>query len=462
MSASWNNVLNAIEEKVPAPTFNRWFKTLTPVSSASDVLKLEAQDEFDALFVERNFAQLIQLHVNRISTAPVSVTISYRSPAANANVTTPEPIAAEPASEPAFSGSGDMPVQTESHQSLEERIAKAGLRARYTFENFVAGPSNEFALAASRAAFQKPGQIYSPLFLCGEVGLGKTHLLNAIGIALLETNADKRIRYMTCEAFMNEMVQHIQDRNMAAFRQGLRHDLDVLLIDDVQFLSGKDGTQQEFFHTFNSLHQMGAQIVLTSDRYPHQIPDLDERLRSRFQWGLIADIRPPSADTRLAIVRQKAHELDFSIPEDVAEFLATNVQTNIRELEGALLRLHAYQGFSDRPVTLELARDVLRQFLRAESRSVSVEKIQKTVCTYFNVRLADLRGKTRKRDVSHPRQIAMYLAKEITGESYPQLGKAFGGRDHTTVLAGYRRIESMISEDMTTRAAVENLARQLS
>jgi len=467
MTKTWEDVLTVIEGKVPPPTFNRWFRPLTAETFTDGEVCLVADDEFDALFIEKNFAALITLHLRRITGDGVNLRITHGSrlgPPKVSRRVTGDP---EPPGEGASSDPQTMPAATSTPSSAPpsstptERVIDAGLRLQYAFEDFVVGVSNEFAHAACRAVQARPGAVYNPLFICGGVGLGKTHLLNAIGIEMLRSNPETRVRYCSSESFMNELIEHIKSGRMPEFRDRYRVGLDALLIDDVQFLAGKEATQQEFFHTFNALHQTGAQIVLTSDRYPQEIPDIEERLRSRFQWGLVADIQPPCVETRLAILRNKADQLNLPLSDDVASFLAENVRSNVRELEGALLRLHAFVGFNRGLLTVDLARNLLRQIFNNNNHATSVETVKKIVASYFNVRVADLKGKGRQRAISVPRQIAMFLAKKHTGLSYPLLGKAFGGRDHTTVLAACRKVGNQIESDAAFRDTVAALDTQI-
>jgi chromosomal replication initiator protein len=463
MTATWDDILTAIESKVPAATFNRWFRSLSADQSDSNELRLVADDEFDALFIEKNFAELIRLHLERIVGDDVKLRIvheSRKAPASTQSLLGSIPTPPDGQSNPTASP-GAPSLAERSGLTMTERILESGLKLQYSFSEFVVGPSNEFAYAATSAVVDSPGRAYNPLFLYGNVGLGKTHLLNAIGIEMLRRDPHCRVVYMTSEAFMNALIDSLKTRHMSAFRDRFRSQVDVLLIDDIQFIAGKEATQQEFFHTFNALHQAGAQIVITSDQYPHEIPDLEERLRSRFQWGLVADIQAPGTETRVAILRQKAENIGLVLRDDVALYLAQNIRSNVRELEGALLRLHAFAGFNRQLINLDLAKTLLRQFLQESNRELNVDTIQKAVCSYYNVKLTQMKGKNRQRVISLPRQVAMYLSKRYTNSSYPVLGEKFGGRDHTTVLAACRKITEHLETDKTLLAAVQHLEKQL-
>ena len=334
------------------------------------------------------------------------------------------------------------------------------LNPRYTFDTFIRGNSNSLAAAAAIAVAEQPAKAYNPLFIYGGVGLGKTHLMHAIGHYVLSRRTDARITYMSAERFTNEMIDSISDAKMNRFRRAYRN-VDVLLVDDIQFLANKERTQEEFFHTFNELHGANKQIVISSDRPPKQIPTLEDRLRSRFEWGMIADIQAPDFETRVAILRKKADNCNVPIPIDVANLLAERVPSNIRELEGALTRLLAFSSLQKRPITLELAQEALRGILPdQEVQTLDIPGIQDTVCEYFSVTKKDLLGRRRDQKIVRPRQIAMFLCKELTGASYPEIGNAFGGKDHTTVMHACRKIEANL-EDHYFKTSLENIRNRL-
>ena len=340
--------------------------------------------------------------------------------------------------------------------------AESHLNPNYTFANFVKGASNQFALSTCQSVANKPGQSYNPLFLCGSSGLGKTHLLHAVGNEVLKQNPDATVAYITSERFMNEMIYCIRFGQTLEFRQKYRN-CDVLLIDDVQFISGgKKATQEEFFHTFNSLYGAKKQIVMTSDVLPQSIPDIEDRLRNRFQWGLIADIQPPSIEHRVEILIKKATALGIKLDTDVAEYIARNKKKDIRELEGAVLRLRAFSEIDNVPITLNLAQTIFQDFFVAEApKKLTVEDIQKSVADHFKLKIADLKSKKKHTAIAHPRQIAMFLARKLTPASLPELGQKFGGKDHTTVLHNVKKIEKAIISDLDLRAVVDSLQRRL-
>ena len=341
---------------------------------------------------------------------------------------------------------------------VEERVPP--LNPLFTFTNFIVGPSNRFAQAACRAVAENPSKSYNPLVLYGGVGLGKTHLLHAIGNLALTHNPQLRALYISSENFMNEMISVLRSGgDMRLFREKFRN-TDILLIDDIQFLAGKESTQEEFFHTFNDLHSHGKQIVATSDIPPREI-NLDERLRNRFEWGLVADISRPDYETRLAILRKKAQSEQCGVPEDVLEFLARTFTHNVRELEGSLVKIMALRSILDREINLDLAKEALRDLLKAQARPISIDLIQETVTNRFNLKLSDMKARKRTDAVAYPRQIAMYLSRELTPASLPEIGNAFGGRDHTTVIHAINKIEQKMKQDTDLAATIEKLIQQI-
>ncbi len=339
--------------------------------------------------------------------------------------------------------------------------AKRGiqLNPRYTFNNFVVGAGNQFAHAACMAVAEQPTKAYNPLFIYGETGLGKTHLLNAIGNYVAE-RTDLRIAYLTTEQFTNEVINSIRYDKMMDLRKRYRH-IDMLMIDDIQFLAGKERTQEEFFHTFNALYEAHKQLVLSSDRFPKDMPDIEERLRSRFEWGLIADLQPPDVETRIAILRKKSEDEGVTLPVDVIQFLATTMKSNIRELEGSLVRLGAYASLTGQTITLEMAKNVLRDLIGAKKKIVSMDDIQETVGARFHVKISDLKSRRRSKTLVHPRQIAMYLCRELTDSSYPEIGRQFGGKDHTTIIHACKQVIKAKDSDSALSATLDSLREQI-
>lgn len=355
----------------------------------------------------------------------------------------------------------ESPIRIVRESIDPERRSVRQLNRRYTFNEFVCGPSNQFAYAATKAVAGKPGQSYNPLFIFGGVGLGKTHLLTAIGHQVLHERPGARVVYTTAEQFTNEVVHAVMAGKLEEFRSKYRKNADLLLIDDIQLLAGKKRTQHELFHLFNTLYDSQRQIVFTSDKLPHELPEMEERLINRFQWGLIADIQPPEVETRVAILRQKAEKDGYYIPDDVAFFLAKNIRQNVRELEGALVRVTAHASLSNTPLTAEHAQRVLVDILPGDTKKVTVSSIQKLVANYFQLRVSDLKSKERRKVIVRPRQIAMYLCRKHTEHSYPELSSEFGKKDHTTVLSACKKIESMIQQDPSLRSQVIDLEKQM-
>jgi len=364
----------------------------------------------------------------------------------------------QPPASPPFDANGD-PLQQPVASGTGALITSGrNLSPEYLFETFVVGPSNQFAHAAALAVAQRPAENYNPLFIYGGVGLGKTHLMQAIGRSVIDVGL--RVAYVTSEQFMNELIAGIEQREMAAFRERYRSQCDVLLIDDIQFIAGKQSTQEEFFHTFNALYGSRKQIVLTSDKSPQEIPGLEERLQSRFSWGLMADIQRPEMETRVAILKKKANHDGINLPDEVAVFMANHVDSNIRELEGCLKRLTARTQLTGQPPTIEVARQIVDPFIAQREANLTPERLIKLVANYFNVKPAEIKGRSRARRVSYPRQLAMYLSRKHTSLSYPALGREFK-KDHSTVINAFQKIERLLEEDPTVRGDVEALERNL-
>lgn len=414
---NWQQIYDALAEQVPAAQFDAWIR---PIHAVVEGRKLQftvpSRFFLDGL-LDHYKKQLCDLVHDKFGN---DVDISF---AVDSSLIT-------------ISDSGHVPVASAQVDGF--------IDPRFTFENFVVGSSNEFCHAACRAVSDQPGETYNPLYLHGGVGLGKTHLINAVANALLE-KGDMKIAYRTSERFTNELISAIRGGSTEQFRNRYRQ-VDVLIIDDIQFIAGKGSTQEEFFHTFNALYEVRKQIILSSDRSPRDMNHLEDRLKSRFNWGLVADIQPPDLETRLAILSRKAEIAGVSIPEDVAFLLASRISNNVRELEGALTRLTAHATLTGKTIDMEFARHVLRDLLQEQVRSITVEDIQKRIAGYYHLRIQDMRSKKRTRNVALPRQIAMYACKLQTSMSLPEIGESFGGRDHTTVLHAVRKIERNIQE----------------
>lgn len=358
------------------------------------------------------------------------------------------PASAIPTPPPSFAVDEVVPVVAPT--------TSVGLNPRYAFDTFIVGPSNQFAHAACRAVAEAPSRSYNPLFIYGGVGLGKTHLMHAIGQYVLQHHHGLRLTYISSERFMNEMINAVRYDRILDFRERYRT-VDVLLVDDIQFVSGKEGTQNEFFHTFNALHDAQKQIVISSDRPPHEIPALEERLRSRFEWGLIADIQPPDIETKVAILKKKAETEGIPLPDAVALYMASRIKSNIRELEGSLIRLIAYASLQGRGLSMELAQEVLRNVIDHDDRAVTIEQIQKFVADYYQLKLVDLKSRNNSKSIAMPRQVAMYLCKRLTHASLPEIGRSFGGKHHSTVIHSIKKVEEMRKRDGNFNTLINNL-----
>jgi chromosomal replication initiator protein len=431
----WIKTLALLERQMTTPEYRSWVETIQPVSFAEKRLVLAVPTELSREKIEQKYLELIRYAFQRVSGLTNNLEIG---------------LIVDPS---LLRKSLDVQEVTPAQGEWE----KPSLNPKYTFATFVVGNSNKFAHAAAMAVAESPARAYNPLFIYGGVGLGKTHLMHAIGHYILDKNPNMRIVYASSEKFTNELINAIRDDKTEEFRQKYRN-VDVLLIDDIQFLAGKERTQEEFFHTFNTLHEAFKQIVLTSDRPPKEIPTLEDRLRSRFEWGLIADIQPPDLETRIAILRKKAELEMVDIPDDVIVFIANHIPSNIRELEGALVRVKAFCTLNNVRPNLSVAQEVLRDvFPKKEVRKVSVLVIQRVVAEHFGLKPNILRARKRSKDIAYPRQIAMYLARELTDLSLPSIGEEFGGRDHTTVLHACEKIREDISRNPQLAQEIEEL-----
>ncbi len=442
MEASlWTRCMGALETELPEQQFNTWVRPLQ-VMEGNGALKLLAPNRFVVDWINANLLPRIGELLRNESTGDVPiVTVEVGARAM--------PLRGAPA-----------PVLPSRPRRAEGLVVGARLNADFTFASFVEGKSNQLAKAASLQVAENPGRAYNPLFLYGGVGLGKTHLMHAIAHLVKERNPEARIAYIHSERFVGDMVRALQHNSMNEFKTAYRS-LDALLIDDIQFFAGKDRSQEEFFHTFNELLEGQQQVILTCDRYPKEVDGLEERLKSRFGWGLTVAIEPPELETCVAILMTKAHVVGVTLPEEVAFFIAKRIRSNVRELEGALRRVIANSRFTGRAITLEFTKEALKDLLSLQAKLVTIENIQKTVADYYKVRLADLLSKRRSRSVARPRQVAMALAKELTTHSLPEIGDAFGGRDHTTVLHACKRIKELRDLEQRMKEDYSNLLRTL-
>jgi chromosomal replication initiator protein len=438
----WQQVLSVIQTKLSKPSFDTWFKATKASFLGESAVVVTAPTTFAVEWLETRYTKL------------VSATISdYVGRAVDVKFTIEEIRPAEPV-EPF------PPLPMNRQPALEEPMMHM-LNPKYTFDTFVIGAANRFAHAASLAVAELPAKSYNPFFMYGGVGLGKTHLMHAIGHYILEHNPHLKVLYLSSEKFTNEFINAIRDNRGESFRNKYRN-IDVLLIDDIQFLAGKEGTQEEFFHTFNALHEEHKQIVISSDRPPKEIPTLEERLRSRFEWGLMTDIQPPDLETRIAILRKKAKAENLDIPNEAMMYIASMIDSNIRELEGALIRIVAYSSLTNQDITAHLAAEALKDILpTGRNRLITMQDIQQRVGEYYGLKLEDFKARKRTKAIAFPRQIAMYLSRELTDYSLPKIGDAFGGRDHTTVIHAHEKISQLLKIDQDLYKIIHSLTEKI-
>jgi chromosomal replication initiator protein len=440
MSELLERIKSNISSKISELNYNTWFRPIIDANVKDDVFTLVVPNRFVADWISDYYSDLIRQEVNELTGQ--TCRIAFRL-GADANGTT-----SRPAEAPA-------PVQPQKNRTADF------LNQKYTFNRFVVGSSNQFAHAACKAVADLPGGQYNPLFIYGGVGLGKTHLLHAIGLQGLASR-DINVIYVSAEKFMNELINALRYEKMPEFRRKYRDSCDMLLIDDIQFLSGKERTQEEFFHTFNALHESQRQIVLTSDKLPKDIKGIEERLRSRFEWGLIADIQPPDLETRIAILQKKAAASGLRCPDDVAMFLASAIKSNVRELEGSLIRINAFASLTGAVVNVDLTRELIGNAVQERERSCTIESIQKTVAEFYRLNVSDLKSPRRLKSLAYPRQIAMYLCKKHTKSSFPEIGGKFGGKDHTTVMHACKKIEKLLNQnDESLRTDISSLEKSI-
>ena len=439
MPELWSQAVAEIKERIGRQNYETWIKPIGFVSRNKNEICLDVPNKFFRDWLTEHYLGQIQEIVSTLAKHEVKIVFEINE-----------------------KSNRQTNAENGAKREERERVQKAdnNLVPKYTFQNFVVGASNQFAHAACVAVANQPGEHYNPLFIYGGVGLGKTHLVNAIGHHSTSQRRGVKVVYLSSESFMNELIGSLRRDKMDEFKKKFRN-VDILILDDVQFIAGKERTQEEFFHTFNSLYESHKQIVITSDKFPKEIPGIEDRLRNRFEWGLIADIQPPDMETRVAILQKKAENEGVQLPHDVAFFLASNIDSNVRELEGSLTRLGAFSSLTKATITVELAKDVLRNTLKSAQQEITVENIQKTICDYFNVRIADLKAKRRTQNIALPRQVAMYLCRKYTETSFPAIGDKFGGRDHSTVIHASKTIERKIKEDPHMQTTIEKLERNL-
>ncbi|AKS37010.1 chromosomal replication initiation protein [Anoxybacillus gonensis] len=443
ISDLWNKALAEIEKKISKPSFETWLKSTSAHSLKGDILIITVPNEFTKDWLESRYTRLIEQTLYDITGEELKIKCTIPNHQAL------EEFDLKPSSKP------------RKHDDEQTEFPQSMLNPKYTFDTFVIGSGNRFAHAASLAVAEAPAKAYNPLFIYGGVGLGKTHLMHAIGHYVLEHNPSAKVVYLSSEKFTNEFINAIRDNRPDDFRNKYRN-VDVLLIDDIQFLAGKEQTQEEFFHTFNTLHEESKQIVISSDRPPKEIPTLEDRLRSRFEWGLITDITPPDLETRIAILRKKAKAEGFDIPNEVMLYIANQIDSNIRELEGALIRVVAYSSLINKEINADLAAEALKDIIpSSKPKVITIQDIQRVVGEHFNLKLEDFKAKKRTKSVAFPRQIAMYLSRELTDCSLPKIGEEFGGRDHTTVIHAHEKISALIQTDVQLQKQLKEIMEKL-
>lgn len=459
----WGKILHSLKGRLNQQTLDTWFSPIRfeSLDSSQHVLRLRAPNQDVKDWIVSNYGKVLaeSLNEQRLSGYSVGWVVGKVSDWVGGDLTLPSLDPQTDETEEATSVSDETsPAITVTENSA---LAEPSLNGKYTYDSFVVGSCNQFAHAASLAVAEAPGRTYNPLYLYGGVGLGKTHLMHACGHAIKSRNQHLKLCYISSERFMNDLINAIRYDKTQSFREKYRS-VDVLLIDDVQFMAGKERTQEEFFHTFNALYDQQKQIVISSDCPPREIPTLEERLHSRFEWGLIADIEPPDLETKIAILTKKAAQIGVSIPSDVSMFIAGRVKSNIRELEGSLVRLIAISSLRGEPISKTLAQDALRNIAKEEeSGVVTIQQIQKLVASTYKLTIDELVSKNNARQISHPRQIAMYLCKHLTKHSYPEIGRAFGGKHHTTVIHSVEKIEALVATDETLQRLISELSESL-
>ena len=440
LSNLWEASQPLIKEKIGSTSYETWFTIIQTKEKDSNTITIETPDNFFKNWIVDHYKNLIQDTLNKIAQREIKIEFLVNSEIlTNNHQRHPLKIYPEP---------------------RQENISQINLNSKFTFENFVIGSSNRFSYAAGLAVAESPARAYNPLFIYGQVGLGKTHLIQAITHKIRQLHPHLKHSYMTSEQFTNELIDAIRHRTTSQFRKKYR-EIDVLLIDDIQFIAGKESTQEEFFHTFNNLHDNRKQIIITSDRPPKEISNLEERLSSRFAWGLIADIQPPNFETRVAILKKKVSFESIEVQNDVIYFIAEQIKTNIRELEGALIRVIAYALLEEKSLTLDMVKVVLKDMVKETLKNISIETIQNSVAEFFNISISELRAKKRNKNIVYPRQIAMYLSRLLTRRSLPEIGNAFGGKDHTTVLHSCKKIEREIKINQEIKNTIEQLTIDL-
>jgi chromosomal replication initiator protein len=446
MEKIWLEAIDKVRDEIGEQNIKTWIEPLNYVRNTDALIILEAPNKFIKDWFLDNYVNKLTKKLNEMTDKKLKIEIEVN-----------KKIKIE-------KKDVEKKIYEEKKESISvknaESIINANINHLYTFDTFVSGSSNQFAHAAAMAVAKNPATTYNPLFIYGGVGLGKTHIIHSIGNEILKNNKNLKVTYYSSEKFTNELINSLRHGKMEEFRNKFRS-IDVLLVDDIQFIAGKKSTQEEFFHTFNALYESHKQIVVTSDKFPKEIPDLEERLRSRFEWGLIADIQEPDTETKQAILKMKSEINNIHISEEVIFFLANSITSNVRELEGYLIRIGAYSSLTSTPINIEMAKDVLKNIITENNKEITIDRIQKTVSEYYQIKTSEIKSQKRLKNIVLPRQIAMYISRNMTNLSYPEIGDKFGGKDHSTVIHAIKKIEEKMSSDMSLKMSVDKLMEKL-
>jgi len=447
MENLWIEIVRNVKSEIGEQNVKTWIEPLNYVNNTDDTIILEAPNKFVRDWFYDNYRKIMVIKLQELTGKKVNLKIEINKQ-----------------KHKEVNKKDNEPANDEKKEIKTKQVIKktnySNLNHLYTFDTFVSGTSNQFAHAAAMAVAKNPATTYNPLFIYGGVGLGKTHIIHSIGNEIIKNNNNLTITYYSSEKFTNELINSLRHGKMEEFRNKFRS-IDVLLIDDIQFIAGKKSTQEEFFHTFNALYESHKQIVVTSDKFPKEIPDLEERLRSRFEWGLIADIQEPDTETKQAILKMKSEINNINVPEDVISFLANSLTSNVRELEGYLIRVGAYSSLTSTPINVEMAKEVLKNIIVENNKEITIDRIQKTIAEYYQIKTTDIKSQKRQKNIVFPRQIAMYISRNMTNLSYPEIGDKFGGKDHSTIIHAIKKIEEKMSKDMSLKMTVDKLMEKL-
>ncbi|NCU31344.1 MAG: chromosomal replication initiator protein DnaA [Candidatus Moranbacteria bacterium] len=451
MKNIWFEAVSKISQDIGLQNVKTWIEPLIYKKYQDNSLFLEAPNKFIKDWFQDNYRKKLERKLNELTDKQIKIEIEINKNKQKIKENIELIINKEENKEEIKNINIDKKTNNTDNSNINNR---------YTFDTFVSGSSNQFAHAAAMAVANNPATTYNPLFIYGGVGLGKTHIIHSIGNEIIKKSKNLKVTYYSSEKFTNELINSLRHGKMEEFRNKFRS-IDVLLIDDIQFIAGKKSTQEEFFHTFNALYESHKQIVVTSDKFPKEIPDLEERLRSRFEWGLIADIQEPDTETKQAILKMKSEINNIDVPEDVIFFLASSITSNVRELEGYLIRIGAYSSLTSTPINIDMAKDVLKNIITENNKEITVDRIQKTIAEYYQIKTSDIKSQKRLKNIVLPRQIAMYISRNMTNLSYPEIGDRFGGKDHSTIIHAIKKIEEKMTKDMSLKMTVDKLMDKL-